>query len=111
MCLSLLVPTCPIPVDKRFPDNMHVDGITMCPNGCCNWTLDGCCPGSHVIPKDQLDAVEMPIIIYHGGDSEEKDWHGHETHRKKRRHVEEFTDYEFVEKEIEDNDQHMDEYP
>ena len=98
---------CPIPVDKRFPESMHVDGETMCPNGCCNWTLDGCCPGSHVIPQDQLDAVETPYIIYHGGDSEEDDRHGHDRDRKKRRHVEEFTDDEFVDDEDANNDPNM----
>lgn len=75
---------------------MHVYGESMCPNRCCNWTHDGCCPGSNVIPQDQLNAVESPDIIYHGGDTgwglKADDRHGHDHDRRKRRHVEEFAD-------------------
>ena len=64
-----------------------------------------------MIPQDQLDAVEMPVIIYHGSDTDDKDWHGHETHRKKKRHVEEFTDDEFVDDDDKDDKQNKEDYP
>ena len=102
---------CPIPVDPKFPESMHVHGETMCPNGCCNWTFDGCCPGSHVIPQDQLNAFESVEVIYHGGDYE-SERHGHDHDRRKRRHVEEFVDDEFVEDEeetVETGDEHYSE--
>ena len=68
---------------------MHVYGESMCPNGCCNWTLDGCCQGNHGIPQEKLDAVESIDWMFITGDiasdMKEQNRHGHDHVRRKRK--------------------------
>ena len=99
-------------MDQRFPESMHVYGETMCPNGCCNWTVNGCCSGSNGIPEDQLNAVESIDWIYFGGDYE-SDWKAGERYRhvhdREKRQLVEATEEEKLEDEDNEDDEHREE--